>query len=307
MRRLCIVLAVLFAALWDTEMKAETTNVNVRELTESSALVFNGTIKALKRSNVENVKSSDSTMIVSIDEVLSQTPKAISAFNGLKGREVTVVDDSQTRPAVSLHEGQSATFFTNPLAYAENIAVSAKAILPAGEQPSALLDVKSQVSAAAEGKADGALAKQVRSADLVITGTVTQIRPLQPSRVQALAAVMGAKPHETVSEHDPKWKEAVVKVQSVEKGETAEKQVVILFPSSDDIMWRQVPKFQPGQAGTWLLHKGQVKDTDVANALLTPKPGERVEAYTTIHPEDFQPIDPSGKNVARVKRILSSH
>jgi hypothetical protein len=117
---------------------------------------------------------------------------------------------------------------------------------------------------------------------------------------------MGEKPHEPVSEHDAKWKEAVLKVQSVDKGETSEKQVVVIFPSSDDIMWKQTPKFKPGQTGTWLLHKSQIKDEAVADALLTPKVGEKVGAYTSLDPEDFQPTDPNGKNAARLRRILSS-
>ena len=43
--------------------------------------------------------------------------------------------------------------------------------------------------------------------------------------------------------------EAVIAVEKVHKGVHGKKEVVIRFPSSQDVMWRRSSKFHPGQAG----------------------------------------------------------
>jgi hypothetical protein len=89
----------------------------------------------------------------------------------------------------------------------------------------------------------------------------------------------------------------VVEVADVEKG-NQKKQVVIRFPSSNDVRWYRAPKFEPGQQGVFILHK-----TDAAakpqkprlRATLTPAEAETSEAYTCLAPEDFQPIQKSSE------------
>jgi hypothetical protein len=139
-----------------------------------------------------------------------------------------------------------------------------------------------------------------------VTGKVTNVRPLVNSKVNALNMVGDSHAGSPVSEHDPKWKEAVISVQAIEKGEPGQKEVVVVFPGSDDIMWSRAPKFRKGDAGTWILHKDQIKDKEVADVLLAPEPEEpnKPAAYTTLSEEDFHPADPDGRNQARIQRAV---
>jgi hypothetical protein len=42
---------------------------------------------------------------------------------------------------------------------------------------------------------------------------------------------------EIISEHAPDWQEAVIAVQSVLKGASRAKEIVVRFPGSLDVMW----------------------------------------------------------------------
>jgi hypothetical protein len=151
------------------------------------------------------------------------------------------------------------------------------------------------------------LKKQLAEADAVVTGKVTKVRSLTESKAHALNVLTENK--EThVSEHDPNWQEAIISVQAVEKGEPNQKQVVVVFPGSDDVMWANAPKYQKGDSGTWILHKNQIKDKQVANVLLTAEPEETSNptSYTTLSEEDFQRADSGGKNQALIQKTLEA-
>jgi hypothetical protein len=83
--------------------------------------------------------------------------------------------------------------------------------------------------------------------------------------------------------------------------------VLVVFPSTDDRMWADSPKFSEGQDGIWLLHDNEVAKQEVS-ILLAPQKfrGHETKAYTTLRSEDFLPKDPAGKNEARIREILNS-
>jgi hypothetical protein len=147
----------------------------------------------------------------------------------------------------------------------------------------------------AEHKANRELKERIDTADLVVSGTVSAVRlppPAAPLTHAARAAdAASAGP---VSEHDPKWREAVVQVASVHKGHHGDDTVTVLFPASTDVRWYKAPKFEPGQRGTFVLHKTKVKEAERVEphvrALLEPAAAEKeVDAYTALNPADFQP------------------
>jgi len=105
-----------------------------------------------------------------------------------------------------------------------------------------------------------------------------------------------------VSEHDPKWREAVVEVDDVHKGAHQKKQVVVRFPASKDVMWYHLPKFQPGQQGFFMLHKslapGEKKRAGkskkkAAPGLIAQEAGAP-DVYTAPDAADFQPFSAGG-------------
>jgi len=151
------------------------------------------------------------------------------------------------------------------------------------------------------------LEEQVRAADLVLSGTVSAVRlPSEESPALALRAAHApqSQPSKRISEHDPLWNEAVIDVHDVHKG-NADKQVVIRFPSSNDIRWHKAPKFHPGQQGVWLLQKKDVASSQqpTATAALRRAAGTvKMPAYTALHPADFQPID----QVESIKTLIQA-
>jgi hypothetical protein len=75
---------------------------------------------------------------------------------------------------------------------------------------------------------------------------------------------------------DPMWLEAVVQIDSVEKGKYAEKTIVVTFPGSKDIRWQGVPHFKAGDEGVFLLHTRDF-----------PELGRK--GWAALDPLDFQP------------------
>jgi hypothetical protein len=108
---------------------------------------------------------------------------------------------------------------------------------------------------------DQDLQKHIAGAELVVVGKVSEVRPMpEASRPRSM------------SEHDPQWQESVVEVESVLKGSSAEKRVVILFPGSIDVAWFGVPKSKVGQEGIWIVRRDQA-----------------TKAYAVADPSDFLP------------------
>jgi hypothetical protein len=68
------------------------------------------------------------------------------------------------------------------------------------------------------------------------------------------------------TEHDPQWREAVIAVDRMVKGRSAESRVTVLYPGSDDVLWRRSPKPQVGWDGVWLLERSPL----VEGALILP-------------------------------------
>jgi len=109
--------------------------------------------------------------------------------------------------------------------------------------------------------------------DLIVTGKVLAVRkPL----------VSNSTSKRVLSEHDPKWMNAVVSVQSTVKGSISS-QLVVRFPSSLDVAFREIPKFTVGQEGAFILNKDSVSG-------LTPLPrinGQTISAFTALSKHSF--------------------
>ncbi len=109
-------------------------------------------------------------------------------------------------------------------------------------------------------------------ADLVIIGTVLEVRVMSPKQGAPL------------TEHDPAWCDAVVRVDKVIKGakEDALHTVIVRFASSNDVRWHRAPKFSVGQEGVWMLGNRSEQGM-VAHAAAEVPRGQ----YLCIEPEDF--------------------
>lgn len=274
--------------------------LNENELIQQSGLVFRGTVQKVKAVTMARVPVSDKTVVVRVDEVL-QAPETLE---GLTGTDVTVELGARQKVKV----GDEAVFYTNGWMFGESIAVRALGVRPVPKATRAVLGMR-----AAEPPTNlrrRKMEERVSSADLVVTGRVRNVRlpagedaPATRSAARSARKGIAAGAPETgrrrpITEHDPQWREAVVEVDDVEKGSGQKKEVVVRFPSSNDVRWYRAPKFEPGQQGVFILHKaepGSKAKKPTLRATVTAAEAEDEEAYTCLAPEDFQPVQKSSE------------
>jgi hypothetical protein len=254
------------------------------ELAQKAQFIFQGTVRQRGAATIANIPVSDKTLLVHVDNIL-QAPRALTTYSG---QDITVQLSPSSR--AKLETGQQFVFYTNGWLFAESIAVQAVGQLPMRQaQPAMAAAADPQ-----ETLATRQLQRRLDAADTVVTGRVTAVR--EPvDEMFAAEAAPAAEAHRArpvvkpISEHDPEWREAVIAVQQVEKGTTNRSQVVVRFPSSDDIQWRYAPKFAVGQEGVFVLHEKQLQSrTSGALAAAEAAPAEE-EVYVALDPADFQP------------------
>jgi hypothetical protein len=247
-----------------------------------ATLVFQGTVKKIKAATMKNVSVDDRTAVVHVDQVLESPPN----LRHLAGSDITV--QLTERAAVN----QSLLFHAAGWVFGDSIAVRAVTQEPIQRSHAPLL---ARGGDPAEHLAQRALKERVDSADLVVSGTVVAVRLPEGSEPVAGATrgatAVNAKP---VSEHDPKWREAIVEVADVHKGDQATKRVSVLFPASIDVRWFKAPKFHAGQQGYFILHKQTIDAADrvdvrTRGAAVSAGPPEPVEVYTALSPDDVHP------------------
>jgi hypothetical protein len=297
-RMLCIVLIMQCLAV---VIRADVSKQELQKWIDDSTLIFTGTIVALD-SNVSGITAADNPMTVKVDRVDSSNDQIKKNFGSLVGKELTVVVDRVFTSAPERKVGVSAVFFVNPLSYEKNIAVTAVAV--ADKQT--VKNLPTRLRPAIEQKNKQPLTQALTTADTVIAGVVQEIRPLPDPKIEKLRALDNG--YDLYSEHSPRWREAVIRVQSVLKGDKGEKMLLVIFPSTEDLMWENSPKFKANQSGTWLLHSVAQLGDERARILLEPEPfqGNELKIYTALAQEDFLPRDSAGKNQALIRETLKS-
>lgn len=102
----------LFPGLMASPPQAEVTSESV---IRQATFIFKGTVVKLKATTMPEVKASDSTAVVRVDEVI----EALGTPPDLPGKEITV----QLAPPGSVSAGQEYTFFTKGWLMGEGMAV----------------------------------------------------------------------------------------------------------------------------------------------------------------------------------------
>jgi hypothetical protein len=233
--------------------------------------VFEGSVKSTSASNVAAVPADDKTAIVQVDHV-RQAPRALA---GLAGKEITVRLGSNE----AFSKGEKAVFFADGLVFGHHLAVQSL-----GHDP--LVPVEARAAVAAADPVVQRLRNRIDQAHTVVTGRVSALRP--PALPKSSArGISGGR----ISEHAPLWQDAVVDVSGVLKG-PKQKKVVVRFPSSTDVRWRNAPHFKKGQQGTWLLQPAAPPPVagKAARALaVSPTAPAPSGYYTALDPNDFHP------------------
>lgn len=241
----------------------------IENLVRQSRFIISGTIERLAAATMPDVPVTDSTAVVRVDDVLYAPPQ----FSDYKGREITVLlADTKNTGA-----RREAVFFTNAWLYGSSLAVVEVGRVSSTEDIS---EVRRQIMEAELNIADDQLRDRLARADLVLGGSVASVEPLRE--------VQRRMP---VTEHNPDWWQADIRIGLVVKGQFDRKAISVLFPNSTDEMWIDSPKFRPGQEGIWILQRNQEEKG---------WPSMRVEGYTALHPLDFQPPD----QLDRIRKLL---
>ena len=215
---------------------------NLDELTRESTFIVQATVTRLRAATMSVVPPSDNTIVVKVNQV-HHAPQSMAQ---LVGRELTVL----VRDPTELTVGDEAVFFANGWLIGEGVAVQEVGRMK-GRIDS---DVEKRLASAQQTGEDRDLRARIASAELVVAGTVSAVR---------LRSMSDAP--KGVSEHDPQLREATINVEAVLKGDPSVKEAVVLFPSSLDIAWVNVPKFKVGEEGVWILQR----DTEL-NGLTAP-------------------------------------
>jgi hypothetical protein len=263
---------------------------------EKPTFIFKGTIKKLKSATMKEVPVDKNTAVVTVDQVI----EAPADLAGYDGQDLTV-------QLSSMHKvGEMLIFNTVSWLYGDSIAVRSLSEEPIKPSHSAML---AAVGDPVERRRQREQREHFDDADLVVSGKVVSVRLPSEEPLAAKGAVATSNTRrKPVSEHDPKWREAVVEVDDVHKGDHKKKQVVIRFPASNDVMWYNAPKFHPGQQGHFMLTKAKPDEStktkkagkeEAAAAVAAATP---TDTYVALDPLDFQPYSEPGG----IKTIIDS-
>jgi hypothetical protein len=258
----------LFLGLMAVVSARDAASAGFEELVEQSQFVFKGTVTKLSAATLPQIRATASTIIVKVDEVVHAPPATLEDY---RGKEVTVLLD---RPG-TVRTGEQFIFFTTSWMLGSSIAV--REVGRAQPDPDVAI-TRRRVAEAHTTVADNKLQNRLKDAELVVVGRVSAVRPA-PENIRRGSA----------SEHDPDWSEAVIQIESVVKGQIDEASLVVLFPSSRDVMWESAPKFREGEEGTWAFRRERMRG-------LPPT----YEYFTALNPRDFHSKD----QLDRVRRLV---
>lgn len=235
-----------------------TASKSVSDLIQRSHYIFLGRVEKTQSSTLKVLPASKRTAVVRVMKVL-RSPRTLNNFTG---QDITVV----LAMSEGLKPGKELVFFTNGQLYGESIAVQEVGRLPNGREATRL---KQQIRAADTRSSERELAARIAKAAIVVGGQVISSKPLVEGQ---------SKP---ISEHDPQWQEAVIRVATVIKGKVPKSRLVaVLYPKSKDVMWAGAPQLAQGVSGIFILQRNQVE---------FGPPQLRVPGLTALHPLDLQP------------------
>ena len=256
---------------------------------QQPTFVFKGTIKKLKSATMEDVPLNERTAIVTVDQIIKAPPD----LTGYGGQDITVQLSGRQKVRV----GQQMLFHATGWMFGDSVAVRSLR-----QEPLKNRQAKSAIAGdnAVERRGQKQQSSHFEDADLVVSGMVVAVRLPDDSTA---GRKHGGRPTGPITEHDPKWREAIIQVDKVIKGAHQVKQVVVRFPASSDVMWHEVPKFEAGQQGYFILHKsesrkastkGPTKQRGKARGVGADKAGKTSEYYLARDSADFQPYDEPG-------------
>ncbi len=146
---------------------AAQTGGQIDELVRAWHIIFIGQVVKLRAANLKVLLPTENTVLVRVSEVLDVPPSVAS----LKGEQVTI---QMARPG-DVKQGDTEVFFTNALLFGEHLAVKEVGHVPV---PASTAELRQQISAVRAQIEDEKLKARVDGAALIISGKVTEVKPL---------------------------------------------------------------------------------------------------------------------------------
>ena len=235
---------------------SELTPATAAGLVRASAVALRGRV-AETGASTEGVPAGDDTAVVAVEEIIHAPP----TFPDVTGREVTI------RLAGPARKGQHAVFFVQSWTYAATIGLIEVNRVGSLRSTDAARKLFSEAAQSEEARMHR---ERIEWADLVVVGTVREIRPAPEDKRVRID-----------TEHDPDWWEALVDVEETLKGDGG-KRIEVLFPMSTDEIWIDSPKLERGLTAVFVLKRDQEERGG---------PGLWAPGLTALEPGDVRPVD----------------
>lgn len=220
---------------------------NYVSLANNSAFIFKGKI-LLKNTSTLNMKNVDSVCVVRVDEIIESKKHYINQ----KGKLITI----KSKNIKDLSVGDERVFFTNGLIWGESLCVlelGSYIIRATYDQTS----LKKQIIDIQENEEQKLIKERYAKAEIALVGKVQKIEAINVNE-------------NIISEHHPYWNKAEVQVIETLKGNN-NSIVYFYYPSSNDRMWANSPKFKVGDSGIWFLNNSDLMETDISGFAIISK------------------------------------
>ena len=219
-----------------------------------SEFVFVGTVRQIKTSTI-NTQDVSKLAVVRVDKIL----RATHPYQAQEGKLVTI----QLLDPQYAKLGQQSIYFTRSWHFGDSLGVIEIGHIDNPTQDTIKQTTMENTRMQTQ-QAEQELTALLSSAELVVSGRVVTIRK--------------SKIPPGLSEHNPDWHEADIRIEKILKGGFDKDTVTILFPKSNDVIWYKAPKYQPGMEGVWLL-----KSIDFS--------GKRLPYPAAINPREFRQMN----------------
>ncbi len=197
-----------------------------------SDVIFIGTIVKLNAASFSEITPSEKTAVVRVEQLL-QKPAAISLNDG---QEITL----ELLNPRGMEVNTTAMFYADGWILGRGIAlreVGHAAVVTSRDA------TPKQISGARKQMIETQTRARLDGAEIVALGKVTRIQPAPPES------------RRRITEHDPNWQDAVIKVSKGVKGVSDGSEIVVRFPASMDVAFYGMAKFKEGDERVLLLRK----------------------------------------------------
>jgi len=249
-------------------------------LIEQSSTIFVGRVTQIGGSTMPTVPPSPDMAVVEVERILDKPPAVSMQTSTL----VTV----KLKQSGSLRLGDRVIFYTNGRIFGEGLAVeevgheTMAQATPGATSGGGPADRSSSqdIAQIRQQQAEASLQERIRAAPVVVVGRVREVHDAAGAALQQSAGG-GLR----ITEHDPRMAEAVIEVTDAFKGATAGSDVVVRFPTSEDVMWFNYPKLRVGEAGVFILQPDSLAGGSKASIR-----GTEVPAYNVPQRNDVLPV-----------------